>query len=98
MCIHTIPIPIIYRPLLPKPGGSSIAIPAQQQQQQPSKDTTSHLLPTKKPKPAGKGTANISMKSNKAYDNWSREEDGVVPTQKPSAHGGGRGNQNLYRF
>lgn len=48
------------------------------------------------------------MKSNTAYDQWSREKDGIADTsmQNPSgtgptrsyAGGGRSGNQNVYRY
>ncbi len=115
--LHNIIITNLYnRPILPlqKNAGSSTATsPHQQQhQQQPSggeskSKTSLHLPPAKKEKPLGKGTASIAMKSNTAYDQWSRDEDGIAsgaptPTQNPSARsyagGGRRGNENVYRF
>ena len=100
------------RPLLPlqkNTGSSNATLSQQQQNQQPSgASALPHLPPAKKEKPLGKGTANIAMKSNSAYDQWSREEDGLSPSgtapthkQNPSGRsyaGGGRGTENLYRF
>jgi hypothetical protein len=107
------------RPILPlqKNAGSSTATLSHQQQHQQQASggeskskTSSHFprAPAKKEKPLGKGTATIAMKSNSAYDQWSRDEDGIArpgastPTQNPSgrsyAGGGRRGNENVYRF
>lgn len=93
-----------FRPLLPKTAGSTSAVPQGQQLQQPHgasdiKMPPQQGVPARKPKPAGKGTANISMKTNKAYEKWAQDRDGsgaMQPTR--NLRGGGHGNENLYHF
>ena len=88
-----------------KTAGSSSTVPRAQHPSQAqgaseSKIPPQQLLPTKKPKPAGKGAANISMKANKAYEKWAYDEAGGSGNARPTQNlrGGGHGNENLYHY
>lgn len=89
-----------YRPpLLPKTAGNTLTLQTQQQQPPTSGAAdTSKLLPTKKPKPAGKSTAGIAMKTNKAYDQWITEKDASASVAAQNPRGGGHRNENLYHY